>query len=432
MSNLPADHPLRPYVATEMQARPPDLLRAPQCLSYLALFSEPLAAEREWQQLGALVERCGARLPDTPQNHFSADLGPFRIRWERHTEYLRYTFIAPGASAAAPSFAGERAIDAVPQDWLAALQGQTIVATHALLVPGEEERLDLEALSATSFAGNALAGASLLGGAATVVTDFHIHADGFSRILVFDHGLTPRQAGRLLQTLLELDTYRVLAMLALPVARQMSPVLGQHEAELSAVTTALTQASDTDEAALLERLTRLEALIEGRESRSLFRFDAAAAYYHLVQRRITELREQRLQGLATIQEFVERRLAPAMNTCRAVASRLESLSARVARANELLATRVDITREKQNQALLESMNRRGQAQLLLQQTVEGLSVAAVTYYIVGLLGYLAKGLKAAGYPVDPEILMAAGIPVVAVLVALGLRRTRKRLEHRAH
>jgi uncharacterized membrane-anchored protein len=320
----------------------------------------------------------------------------------------------------------------VPKDWLAQLQGQTIVATQVALVSGDEEMLDLETLSTGSFEGNALSGSGLLGGAAVAVTDFHIHADGFSRMLVIDQGLTPRQAGRLLQTLLELDTYRVLAMLALPAARELGPLLGQHEEELSAVTTALTLAAETDEAALLERLTRLQALIEGRESRSLFRFDAAAAYYHLVQRRMTELREQRLQGLATIQEFVERRLAPAMNTCRAAANRLEALSARIARANELLATRVDITREKQNQALLESMNRRGQAQLLLQQTVEGLSIAAVTYYIVGLLGYLAKGIKAAGWHLDPEIVMAVGIPLVVGFVAWGIHRARRIVDGRAH
>ena len=65
-----------------------------------------------------------------------------------------------------------------------------------------------------------------------------------------------------------------------------------------------------------------------------------------------------------------------------------------------------------------------QLQLRLQETVEGLSVAAVTYYIVGLVGYLAKGLKAGGVHLDPEITMAASIPVVAVIVALGVRKIR--------
>jgi uncharacterized membrane-anchored protein len=114
-----------------------------------------------------------------------------------------------------------------------------------------------------------------------------------------------------------------------------------------------------------------------------------------------------------------------MNTCRAVASRQESLSQHVARANQLLATRVDITRERQNQALLESMNRRAKAQFKLQQTVEGLSIAAITYYVVGLVGYAAKGVKALGVHVDTEIVMAASIPVVIVLTAAGIQHVRR-------
>jgi len=94
----------------------------------------------------------------------------------------------------------------------------------------------------------------------------------------------------------------------------------------------------------------------------------------------------------------------------------------VARATQLLSTRVDITRERQNQAVLESMNRRAKLQLRLQETVEGLSVAAVTYYIVGLVGYAAKGLKAAGMHLNPELVMGVSIPLVAILVALGVRK----------
>jgi len=65
--------------------------------------------------------------------------------------------------------------------------------------------------------------------------------------------------------------------------------------------------------------------------------------------------------------------------CRTAASRLESLSERVARANQLLSTRIDLSHERQNRALLDTMNSRAEAQLRLQLTIEGLSVAAVTY-----------------------------------------------------
>ena len=74
------------------------------------------------------------------------------------------------------------------------------------------------------------------------------------------------------------------------------------------------------------------------------------------------------------------------------------------------------------------MNRRQQAQLLLQSAVEGLSIAAVTYYGCGLVGYLAKGARAAGFAIEPEKAVAISIPLIALLVCLGLRRLHQRVQ----
>jgi uncharacterized membrane-anchored protein len=312
----------------------------------------------------------------------------------------------------------------VPADWLAALPGEVMVATHAALLPAGDDAPDHETLSARYFGGEALAGAQIAAGAGIAFTDFRIR-DGFSRLLVLDRGMTQRQSGRSMQRLLEIDTYRLMALLALPVAHLLTPWLNAAERELAQITMALVDSDETTEPELLERLTRLEAEIESRESAHHYRFTAAAAYYELVQRRIDELREVRIQGLPTFREFTERRLAPAMNTCRSVSARLESLSQRVARATQLLSTRVDVTRERQNQQVLESMNRRAEAQLRLQQTVEGLSAAAITYYVVGLVGYAAKGAKALGWNVDVELAMALSIPLVALAALLGVRHVRK-------
>ena len=177
---------------------------------------------------------------------------------------------------------------------------------------------------------------------------------------------------------------------------------------------------------LLDRLTLLHADVVREHTDSQFRFSAARAYAGLVALRISELRENRIEGLQMFAEFTERRLSPAMRTCEAVSSRLSDTSERVARATQLLSTRVDISRERQNQELLESMNNRARLQLRLQETVEGLSIAAITYYIVGLVGYAAKGARAAGVlPTSPDVITALAIPIVLLVVALGVRRVRK-------
>ena len=425
---LPADHPLRFELNDEAHARPPEALRAPQRITYLALFSEWSLREREWQHVCELARLFDVAPPGRTVNHYSVDMGPFRLKWERHSEFTRYKFIVGGNGG--DPFA-DPAISVVPAGWLAGVPGQMLVAFHVAVLAAGEQPIDPDELATRWFGGNALVGADVAGGLAVALSDFRIHGDGFSRLVLFDRGLAPRQAGRTVQRLMELDTYRILALLALPLARDITPVLGRLEQELAQITKSLTGAREQDEPVLLDRLTKLEAEIEGLASDTHFRFSAGAAYHELVLQRITELREGRIHGLQTFREFIERRLAPAMNTCEAVAARQDSLSQRVARATQLLSTRVDVTRERQNQAVLESMNRRAKMQLRLQQTVEGLSVVAITYYLASIVGYLAKGLEAAGFRVDPYFATGVSIPIVALAVAMGVGRIRRTVMRKA-
>ncbi len=425
---FPQNHPRRIELNDEVHARPPEALVVPTRLSYLAMLCDAAQRDQAWSMVCDLARQFDLPPPPPGAVHYSADFGSFRLKWERHTEFARYQFIVAGAN---DDPFGHPAILAAPAAWVASLPGEVMVATHVALMRADDLPADYDAISARYFDGNILVGAAIGGSAATALMDFRIHADGFSRIVVLDRSMTSRQAGRMVQRLLEIDTYRMMALLALPVARELAPLLTRAEQELANITAALVSANSDDEAMLLERLTRLEAEIDSRESANIYRFSAADAYYELVQRRIADLREQRIEGMQRFQEFTERRLAPAMNTLRAVAARQGSLSERLARAVQLLSTRVDITREGQNQKVLESMNRRAKLQLRLQQTVEGLSIAAITYYVVGLVGYAAKGGKAFGLNFNPDLAVAASIPIVLGLAAYGVHRIRRMVTRRA-
>jgi uncharacterized membrane-anchored protein len=419
---LPEDHPQRRALNDEVHARPPDSLAAPVRLSYLVLVGSGGRVD-DLKQLSRLLEGTGAPKPAADANHYSADLGSHRIKWERHTEFCRYTFYAPGVEKKPFS---EPAISLVPQAWLRDLKGQTIAALHANVVRGTKV-LDPVKTADTYFNGNTIIGSMISGNTGRAYTDFRIHADGFGRLLLCDHHMTPRQAGRLVQRLFEIDTYRMMALLALPVARQLTPLLTSAERELLEIMTAMQTAGDAEEPMLLDRLTRLEASVERQYTDSQYRFTAANAYYDLVQQRIEELREERIEGFQTFREFNDRRFLPAIATCRAVSARQGALSERISRASVLLSTRVSVSREKQNQAILQSMDRRANLQLRLQQTVEGLSVAAITYYIVGLVYYAAKGFLPHGSRFTPEFVAALAIPLALLGVAFGLNRLRKSL-----
>ncbi len=281
---LPANHPLRQKLNDEVHARPPEELHAPCSISYLALFTDQAAREESGAKVRELAERFNAPPPVKGASHYSADLGPFRVKWERHTEFTRYEFIIEKDEN--PPFS-DPPIRAVPEEWVASLPGKLLVAANIMVMRANSALPNLDDISARYFDGNTLVGSGVSSGAGRAFTDFRIHRDGFSRILIQDLTLTPRQAGRLVQRLVEIDSYRMMALLALPFAQELSPLLTSWEGELVEVTSAMMRSGDKEEPALLDRLTKLEAEIESRRAASAYRFSAAAAYYNIVQRRIS-------------------------------------------------------------------------------------------------------------------------------------------------
>lgn len=417
------DHDLRSALTNEVHARPFAPLSAPARATHLALYRGEQGQDSDYAHLLTLYERYGVEPPGAAAAQHMADFGTFRLKWERHTEFTTYTFLRSGGSPDAPF--GDPALTAVPEDWLVAIPGEIMVAVHAEIESPAAAPRDPAALAAL-FGTDSFAGSLVTGGGAAAWMDFAMSLDGFGRLLIQDRGLRPRQRGRLLQRLLEIETYRVMALLGLPLAQSAGPVLGEANERMLSITERMAgQAMLEDERALLDELTGVSQRIEGLAARTGYRFGAARAYYALVQRRIEELREERIEGLQMIAEFMDRRLAPAMRTCEAVAERIDRMSRRLARAGQLLRTRVDIQLEAQNRDLLRSMNRRAELQLRLQETVEGLSVAAITYYLVGLIAYALKALKAAGLTVPIDSLTGLSIPFVAALVWYGVRRVRR-------
>ncbi len=417
-------HPLRFRLNNEIHARPPVALEAPQLISYLAVTHEGVTAPDELDHLRELAQAFAKALPEAEGEHLFLDLNAFRLRWERHTEFSSYTFFRKPQAGDDPA---RGALSAVSQEWISNIPGRMLVATHIELRSAAEVPPSTVMKRLSQPSGLQLIASQVADGAAWVFTDFLL-TDGWSRFMVIDASLTPRQAGRTVQRLLEIETYRMTALLAFPVAKEVGVLLTRAEHELADLMDRMGGGgSPGDERELLSSLTRLAAQVERSVARSTYRFGAAAAYYRLVGQRIDELREQRLTGMPTIREFMDRRLSPAMSTCAAIARRQEDLSSRVARNSQLLRTRVDIDLQRQNQLLLAQMNRRARLQLRLQQTVEGLSVVAITYYASQLVNYMSKGAKSLLGPLTPEVITAVSIPIIAGVVALGLRRMHHQL-----
>jgi uncharacterized membrane-anchored protein len=141
------------------------------------------------------------------------------------------------------------------------------------------------------------------------------------------------------------------------------------------------------------------------------------------------LREQKLPTFRTLKQFHVRRFIPAFHTCMSVVKRKEDLSKRISRTTELLNSRLQLSLELQNQRLLASMDKRSALQLRLQQTVEGLSVVAMTYYSMNLIKLLMEPL-----PVEQYLLMSKTMalaimtPFVFTGALMLVKRIRNKLE----
>ncbi|MES2019362.1 MAG: DUF3422 domain-containing protein [Pseudomonadota bacterium] len=413
------NHALRIPLAAEVHSRPSLRLSGPEALTHLAVFEGAQAL------LAELCQYFGVAGPHPEAKYFFHDFGPFRLQWESHTEFSTFTFAEQRHGALTLEHAFDQVpLRHIPEKWLHALQGTVMAATHVVLLETDATLADMR----LAFGANLLVGTDSQG-CARVWTDFAIAPDGFGRVVVQDLGMQYQQAGRLVQRVLEIETYRMMALLGLPHAQQGAPMLNAIETELARLAACMTDtieaispdASD-DERDLLQQITALAARMEKLALENSYRFAASKAYYSLVLARIEELRETRIPGVPTIREFMDRRLAPAMNTCESMVRRQHALAERIGRTNDLLRTRVGIVQEQQNRRILESLNTRAAQQLRLQQAVEGLSVVAISYYSIGLVSYAGKALKAAGVPLNPDVLTGVMIPLLIGAVWLGLRR----------
>ena len=433
---LPADDLQRSALHNEVHARPPARIRLPALVVYVAVLNEGISRQQEGEHLRRLPGQQALSIEQLDNNFLRLRLDGYTVKWERHTEFTRYSIVQPLPETALLGASEPELQQALraPSDWLQAIPGSTIAAIQMALMLGDLDQHKPTMALARRWLGPDAVVASLMGysGHSWVVTDFRLRANGFERMLVLlADDTTETRAGRISQRLLEIETYRLMALRGLPVAKRLGPELSQAESALANITLQLENKAASDQE-LLDALVALAARIERATSEHMFRFSATRAYDGLVAQRIAELREQTIPGTQTVGEFMQRRLSPAIATVAATSQRLVALSERVAHTSALLRTRVDIATEEQNRQLLEKLTRGQAMQLRLQSTVEGLSIAAISYYVISLTHYGSVALKEAGVPVNPEIAAGALIPLVLWAVWRTIKRIHATLHAEPH
>jgi uncharacterized membrane-anchored protein len=428
---LPPDDALRTVLHNEVHARPSTRVRLPALIVYVAVLNDSITREAECAHLRQLPGQQDLAVETLSSNFVQLRCEGFSVKWERHTEFTRYSIVQSLPERAFLGAAEPEMLSAlvVSADWLRNIPGRTVAAIKLVILHGNlSDTPTLLTQAQQWFGGRDLTASQLGNGHSWALTDFRLAASGFERFLVVaPPDMSPMRAGRVSQRLLELETYRLMALRGLPVAKELGPMLSQAELALADITAGLEGKSTSDQQ-LLDTLVSLAGQVERAIAQHSYRFSATQAYYSLVTQRIDELREKVVPGTQTIGEFMQRRLSPAIATVDATAQRLASLSERISRTSAMLRTRVDIATELQNQQLLAKLTRGQELQLRLQSTVEGLSIAAITYYVISLSYYGIKALKLAGAPLNPEIATGTLIPLVLWAVWRATQRIHERLQ----
>jgi uncharacterized membrane-anchored protein len=412
-------HPHRGLVLGEVHARPFRPVGVPARLLHFAFVTDHAGAERDRLALIRFCEDRGVASPAMTAKQHVARLGDAVLRWEQHGEFTTYTWdvevnevglFTPGAAVLA------HPMELLPQP------GPHLCSVDLQILPENAVAEPLRGFDASS-----LCHSRIDDGGASLSTDLKPGVDGFVRYLVVTGSDDPARIGAMAQQILELETYRSLALLGLPEAQKLGPQVRRIEDDLAVITDKMREShglSANNE--LLDRLTQLAAKLEADAAASFFRFGASGAYDDIMRARMRALGEVVIPGRSTLEEFLTRRHVPAMRTCQAIVERQENLSRKLSRATQLLRTRVEVEIEQQNRDLLDSMNKRTQLQLRLQQTVEGLSVVAISYYLVGLFSYIAKAAQEEGLISNSYLATAIFVPVAMFSILFLVWRFRKK------
>ena len=424
---------LRRTLSDELHARAfHDFEGAGRFIRYVFLTDGDTGAILDY--VNAFLDAAG-RAPIPADNKFlRLDMDGYALRVEQHTEFMSVSFVEKGHRRATGLLADafDPGITHLPLAWARGIPAPVFHAIW-LEIGGKPPRgLTPERMTAIMDS-RAIASNHFSNGDAQLHFAFDIDAAGFSRIALFNQGISPNRMGRVVQRVVELETYRLLALLGFAAVRDNSRSLGSIERAVGSLTTdmaAQIKQVDGQVQQLLSVLSAQAADLEEIYSRTSYRLAATKAYEAILTDRIVSLQFTRLEGFQGVRGFLGRRMTPALDSCRAFSARLSRLSERITRAGDLLQTQTEMIIQRQNRDLLRSMNARARHQLRLQQTVERLSIAAVTYYGVGLVGYLAKPLPLDEWHLDINLVKAAAVPAIAFLVWLAIRGVRAGLHDR--
>ena len=348
--------------------------------------------------------------------------------WQAHTEYYNYQlWHVPSQASGTVSFGPLTFPDySFPVEPLGSVVCHLDILLDAGLLPS---RPDLRA----RLPGPVLYGSSILGEQTSVVTSFTPDDQGRERywVSVGPSQGDPSRLKDIVDAIVRIETYYHLLLMQKPL---FSAAIDQvykfeqvHLKQREIITSHIGHANSETLQRWLNSLTQ-DLLKTNRMAGTLhFELSASIPYDKIVHTTLTSIAEHPMDSYRPISDYVLSGITGVAEGYQQLLRRIDTLRGGFEGIIAIIRTRIDLIVQAQNLSLLQSVDKTTKSQVLLQHTVEGLSVIVITYYLAGLGGYVFKGLQEVGWLTNSNLATALFVPVAIGLAFVITTVSRKYL-----
>ncbi len=160
-----------------------------------------------------------------------------------------------------------------------------------------------------------------------------------------------------------------------------------------------------------------------------FELSASLPYDKIVHATLASLAERPMESYRPVSDYVLSGITGVADGYQQLLRRIETLRGGFEGIISIIRARIDLILEGQNLTLLQSVDKTTKSQVILQHTVEGLSVIVIAYYLAGLAGYIFKGLQEVGWLRNANIALAVFVPI-AIGLAFVITTMSKKYLHK--
>ncbi len=352
------------------------------------------------------------------------------VIWQAHTEYYNYQIwhlagsVKPTISFGPLSFPSYK----FPVSAL----GTEVCHLDILLTA---ESLPLRERIRSLFPGPVLYGSTIFDGQTSLVTSFTPDEQGRERYWV-SLGSPEAYTSRLkdiVDAIVRIETYYHLLLMQKPL---FSAAIDQvykfeqvHLKQREIISGHIAHADSQTLQRWLNSLTQDLLKTNRIAGRLHFELSASVPYDKIVHATLASLTERPLESYRPVSDYVLGGITGVADGYQQLLKRIETLRSGFEGIISIIRTRVDLILESQNLTLLQSVDKTTKSQVILQHTVEGLSVIVIAYYLAGLAGYVFKGLSEMGWLKNANIASAVFVPV-AIGLAFVITTVSKKYLHK--